>query len=270
MPEFILDKMENMSEQFNIYDCLRISKGIQIAHDLRYKFYIPAKEAPYLLKIEEILNSCAERHIRQSDLTINDLNLILKAFNARKCSRKSHLFQKIISKYDDMDDICISSRTIRDITYNLLTSSYRCSKLFEKFIYYINQNQKWIGAETLEKTLTCFYAVGYVPGNDEFYRVANEIIKRDFNFISGLSIIQSCLALNFFKGLDKELISMVFNINFIKRLEEEIESCYSKETYPERVLNSVMQLNRAVCLDCPEANIPWFQQNYIEAQMSKG
>lgn len=30
-----------------------------------------------------------------------------------------------------------------------------------------------------------------------------------------------------------------------------------------------MQLNRAICLDCPELNIPWFQQNYIEAQMSK-
>lgn len=30
-----------------------------------------------------------------------------------------------------------------------------------------------------------------------------------------------------------------------------------------------MQLNRAICLDCPELNIPWFQQNYIEAQISK-
>lgn len=31
-----------------------------------------------------------------------------------------------------------------------------------------------------------------------------------------------------------------------------------------------MQLNRSVCLDFPEANVPWFQQNYIEAQISKG
>lgn len=31
-----------------------------------------------------------------------------------------------------------------------------------------------------------------------------------------------------------------------------------------------MQLNRSVCLDFPESNIPWFQQNYIEAQISKG
>lgn len=30
-----------------------------------------------------------------------------------------------------------------------------------------------------------------------------------------------------------------------------------------------MQLNRAVCIDFPEAGVPWFQQNYIEAQMTK-
>lgn len=31
-----------------------------------------------------------------------------------------------------------------------------------------------------------------------------------------------------------------------------------------------MQLNRAVCFGYPEARIPWFQQNYIEAHISSG
>lgn len=87
--------------------------------------------------------------------------------------------------------------------------------------------------------------------------------------MSGLSIVQACLAMNFYRTLPEALINRVFNIGFIKRLEDEIEMCYSKATYPERVLNQVMQLNRAVCLDCPAAKVPWFQQNYIEAQMSK-
>lgn len=87
--------------------------------------------------------------------------------------------------------------------------------------------------------------------------------------MNGLSIIQACLALVYFKSLPEHLINRVFSIDFIRRLEKEIEMCYSKQTYPERVLNQVMQLNRAVCLDYPELNIPWFQQNYLEAQMSK-
>lgn len=62
---------------------------------------------------------------------------------------------------------------------------------------------------------------------------------------------------------------MVFSGEFIKRLEQEIAMCYSKNSYPQRIMNQVMQLNRAVCLDCPEVNVKWFQQSFMEAQASK-
>lgn len=85
----------------------------------------------------------------------------------------------------------------------------------------------------------------------------------------GLSIVQSLLALIFYKSCPQQLIAMVFSSEFIKRLEQEIEMCYSKNTYPTKVMNQVMQLNRAVCLDCPEVNVKWFQQSFMEAQGSK-
>lgn len=87
--------------------------------------------------------------------------------------------------------------------------------------------------------------------------------------MSGLKVIEACLALAFYKQLPAHLIDRVFNISFMQRLENEIESCYSKAFFPQLVQNSVMQLNRAVCLDYPENGVPWFQQNFIEAQMSK-
>lgn len=46
--------------------------------------------------------------------------------------------------------------------------------------------------------------------------------------MNGLSIVQACLALCFYKKLPENLINRVFNIEFIKRLEDEIEMCYSK------------------------------------------
>lgn len=87
--------------------------------------------------------------------------------------------------------------------------------------------------------------------------------------MSGLSIVQALLALIFYKSCPQQLIAMVFSSEFIKRLEQEIAMCYSRNTYPQRVMNYVMQLNRAVCLDCPEVNVKWFQQSYMEAQASK-
>ncbi|XP_063703033.1 uncharacterized protein LOC134832796 [Culicoides brevitarsis] len=267
---YVLEKMEDMWEQFNIYDCLQMSKGVQIAYGLRYKNYISASEAPYLLKFEEILNKCAERHLALPHLSITDVGFILKSFNKRKCSRKNNMFQKIITKFDEVVATSeLSSRIIREVCVNLIVSSYRSPGLFDKIIEYICRNSEYVGALTLEKVLWYFYTIGYSPVNEEFFAVANKILKRDFDFLSSLMIIQSCLALTYMKALDKDMISHVFNINFIKRVEEEIQNCYNKARYPDRVQNYLMELNRAVCLHYPEANVPWFQQNYIEAQMAK-
>lgn len=269
IPELIIDKVEEIAGQFNIQDCLKLSRGVQIAHELRYKFYIPKKEAPHLVRIEEVLNKCAAQHITSPTLNIIDLNTIVKAYNARKSSRKSSLFQEMISKYDTIDGQ-FNSRVLREVTFNLVTSNYSCVPMFERLIDYTVKNYDFISGDTLEKIVVSFYTLGFIPENEEFFKACHHIIERDFNYMPGLSIIHSGLALCFFKALSEDLIHKVFNISFIKRLEDEIEACYSKETYPEKVLNNVMQLNRAVCLDVPAANVPWFQQNYIEAQMSKG
>lgn len=87
--------------------------------------------------------------------------------------------------------------------------------------------------------------------------------------MNGLSIVQALHALIFYKSCPQQLIAMVFSSEFVKRLEQEVAMCFSKNTYPQRVMNAFTQLNRAVCLDCPEVNVKWFQQSFIEAQASK-
>lgn len=41
-------------------------------------------------------------------------------------------------------------------------------------------------------------------------------------------------------------------------------------TYPLRVRHLLMELNRAVCLDHPEENIPWFHEKYCEEFLETG
>lgn len=117
--------------------------------------------------------------------------------------------------------------------------------------------------------LTCCYNFSYFPEKLEVLERSSEIIVRDFNYMNGLSIVQALLALVFYKSCPQQLIAMVFSSDFIKRLEQEIAMCYSKNSYPLRVMQQVMLLNRAVCLDCPEVNVKWFQQSFIEAQSTK-
>lgn len=41
-------------------------------------------------------------------------------------------------------------------------------------------------------------------------------------------------------------------------------------TYPTRVRDHLMQLNRAVCIDYPESNVPWFHQKYVDELKKQG
>jgi hypothetical protein len=130
-------------------------------------------------------------------------------------------------------------------------------------------NSEIVTGETVEKVLTACYNLSYFPENPEALETCSEIIHRDFEIMNGLSIVQSLIALTFYKAVPFELVSKVFQSDFIKKLEQEIQMAYRLEIYPQRVMQLVMQLNRAICLDFPEYNIRWFQQNFIEAQMSK-
>ena len=142
-------------------------------------------------------------------------------------STKTHLFQRIIEKYETIQNT-LNSRTIREITFNLNASKYIMPSVCENIMNYIVDNKDYVLGDTVEKALYCCYNLGYVPLNDDAIKSSIEIINRDFNYMSGLAIVQACLALTFYKALPMDLINRVFNIDFIKRIEDEIQLCYSK------------------------------------------
>lgn len=84
-PDFIISKLEAMKEQFTINDCLQISRGLQIALQMRFKYFIPREMGAQLSRIENILNDCAERHLNGNSLSLVDINCIIRTFNNRKC-----------------------------------------------------------------------------------------------------------------------------------------------------------------------------------------
>lgn len=122
--------------------------------------------------------------------------------------------------------------------------------LCENLIQYVVDNKDYVLGDTVEKVLYCCYNLGFIPQNDDVLNCSIEIINRlvlvfeiivflkikiaiiprhrDFDYMNGLSIVQACLALAFYKALPDSLINRVFNMDFIKRLEDEIEMCYSK------------------------------------------
>uniref|UniRef100_A0A1A9W857 RAP domain-containing protein n=1 Tax=Glossina brevipalpis TaxID=37001 RepID=A0A1A9W857_9MUSC len=273
-PNILLSKIINMAEQFTPADCFLISRGIYISLELRYRHQIPPLINMQLATIDSVLTSCADRYlntIEESQYTLNDLNSLTLEFTFVSITalKNSVAYHRTLAKYKEVKCNDLNSRLIKDMAFNFTATNYLVPQILESMFEYITNNYEYIAGDTVEKILTCTYNLGYTPKSSEALQKSSLILLRDFKYMNGLSLVQACLALCFYKALPDELIDKVFCVNFIQRVENEIQMCYSKATYPERVLNLIMQLNRSVCLDYPECNVPWFQQNFINAQMSK-
>ncbi|XP_005177835.3 FAST kinase domain-containing protein 1, mitochondrial isoform X1 [Musca domestica] len=268
-PNIILSKIINMADQFTVADCFLISRGLRISLEMRYRYQTPQLANMQLATIDSVLTSCADRVLADNQLNTSDLNALVRMLSNRKTLQNSVVYHKTLQKYKEIQCEDLNSRIMRDMSYNFLATNYIVPEVLEVMFKYVQNHYEHILGETVEKLLSCAYNLGYTPESYESLEYAGFILLRDFNYMSGLSLVQACLALCYYKTIPEELINKVFCVKFIQRVEDEIQMCYSKATYPERVLNIVMQLNRSVCLDFPEANVPWFQQNFIEAQMSK-
>lgn len=66
----------------------------------------------------------------------------------------------------------------------------------------------------------------------------------------------------------EELIKEIFSINFLGKLDSQLEIL--PDSINKTVRRRLMTLNRAVCLECPEYQVPWFHDIYCHRLQKKG
>ncbi|GLG92697.1 FAST kinase domain-containing protein 1, partial [Gryllus bimaculatus] len=123
---------------------------------------------------------------------------------------------------------------------------------------HIDKNDKSVSTTN---TLMRSYVMRKAPQTTD---ISQCLVNRESNRMSGLAILQASLTLCFFRFLPEEFVHLIFTFTFLERLDAEIADCYAKAIYPSRVRNYLMQVNRAVCLDYPEFDVPWFHKKYCE------
>lgn len=84
IPQFIVNKIEELNEQFTIKDCLNLSRGVQIALEVRFKRPMTSLLENQIESINFSLGKSATRHMQTENLHISQLNSITRAFNNRK------------------------------------------------------------------------------------------------------------------------------------------------------------------------------------------
>ncbi|XP_049938097.1 FAST kinase domain-containing protein 1, mitochondrial [Schistocerca serialis cubense] len=260
----VVDRLVEMAPQFTSVDCLNISRGFQRGVEMCYKKGAHKILLTQYAKVNSVLNTCAQRHLSEKNLDIVTINVIGRAFVNPRSSSQTDIFEHIIDGYEKCNDP-LSSRIIRDAVWNFRSFDYLAPTTVDRMVDYITHNKAHVLAETAEKLLTLCYVHGYTPtGAGSFFSAMIDLILRDRDFMVSLAVIRSSLALCFYNSLPKALIHYIFTVDFLEWIEAELSQCYSKDTYPVRVRHNLMELNRAVCLDYPDADVPWFHKKYCQ------
>ncbi|PSN37677.1 hypothetical protein C0J52_05617 [Blattella germanica] len=260
----LVNKMLNMTYQFNKMDCLYISRGLKTGLAFGQRRNMSQRFLEVFIKIDTMMNNCTLQHLQYRDLKLSDINKLMKAYISRRRLQETALFDHLIQRYQHYNGE-LSSRSLRDLTTNLLVTNCLVPSSLDCLVDYVIQNRSHILGDTVIKLLYTCYTLGYQPTQaNEFFPAAADIIYRDRERIQGLALLQAAIALCFFHQMPENLIHFIFTVHFLERLDEEVHNCYAKATYPMRVRDALMHVNRAVCLDYPEVDVPWFHEKYCQ------
>nr|CAD7455775.1 unnamed protein product [Timema tahoe] len=262
-----MTKLIEMVPQFTEFDCLNISRGLQVAVELRrHRRKLTSQFMSQIVSLNTALDGWALNRVDKDVCTLPQLNLITRAYLNRRGNRNVQLFEKLIFRYKSFNsNIRLSSRIVRDTSLNLLVTSCLIPETIDHLVGYAIEQSEHLLGDTVEKLLHLCYYLGYTPSHsDEFLAASVNVIFRDKERMQGLSLLHSALALCFFHKLPEPLVKYIFTVDFLERMDDEISQCYSKATYPMKIRHHLMQLNRAVCLDYPDIDVPWFHEKYIQ------
>ncbi|XP_050832753.1 FAST kinase domain-containing protein 1, mitochondrial isoform X3 [Serinus canaria] len=131
-------------------------------------------------------------------------------------------------------------------------SSELCAKLLQKIptseIYFI---------------LFLFSALNYdPPENEEFFKSCIQHLTSNLSHLETHHLVLLAHVLAMAGYFPPVLITTIFNISFLSKLDAQLNVL--PDMVKQRVHSSLMKLNRAVCLECPEFHIPWFHEPYCQ------
>uniref|UniRef100_A0A670XS72 FAST kinase domains 1 n=1 Tax=Pseudonaja textilis TaxID=8673 RepID=A0A670XS72_PSETE len=206
---------------------------------------------PYGSILQKI-NSCAFQRLE----AMNKLDLLLKEFKYLHGKWfQEVLLEKTIVALHRLRDQITWSNVVKFASF-LTGTNYRCTLLLDKVAAvateHIDQVQR-----TILFILVLFSLLNYEPPEAEkFFEACINHYEPSLLVLLGFALASS----GYFP---QKVLKAIFNIEFLSKLDAELQSKSRKTSL------QLMELNRAVCLECPELQIPWFHKRFCEQLKEK-
>lgn len=217
----IYDKLQENQEQINLTELASLTKSLHVSKSLKYGNF-----NFYYNKIAILLDDLiAKKSCEQMELT--EFFLYIKSCMYLDNGDKEEVLENVEKHFAHTKNL--SSRTIKAISQSLYLLNTLVPGVIDEMVGYVIKNQQRLLGFTAERIINLCYQFGYTPKESEaFFEAITNILIRDQERLSGLSYLQTCLALCFFQKLPASFIKQIFNVYFLERLDTELAHCYYK------------------------------------------
>lgn len=175
--ENFIDELSKISPQLSLIDTILLSKALNTFIKFNARKPLTPSMGQVCLKLNNIIQNCANRFLNNSALSLTDLNGLMKMFINRITQYETRDFYKILTKYDECEyELC--SKSIKDTIYCMYSSGYVTTSFLDKLCNYIEMKKDSLTGDTVHKILFLLFHSGYNRENKIFLKCIADIIER--------------------------------------------------------------------------------------------
>ncbi|KAM9851247.1 FAST kinase domain-containing protein 1, mitochondrial [Aulostomus maculatus] len=263
-PEYdVIQHVDAVVTQCNLRDLRTISGAITkwISMDPS-QYYNPDTKYVSLL---QTVNRCSHERLQKADR----LELVLAELKRISGEWLNKMLREeiMVTLKRMMDQI--NWTNVPNLALFLSKMKYFCPPLMERIASVAIKDMDKIHYTLTAFILAPFSSMNYVPERaDEFYDVCIRHITPHFRSLEPDKLVLLVHTLGMAGIFPEELIKEVFSIDFLRKFDSYMETLPHKLALRAQLL--LMQLNRIVCLECPQIQVPWFHKQFCQKLQKRG
>ncbi|XP_019945164.2 FAST kinase domain-containing protein 1, mitochondrial [Paralichthys olivaceus] len=262
LEEAIKSRVEAVVNQCSLNNLNTISSAISkwVRNDPSYRHNTPSKYVHLL----QILNCSSHERLQTADRL--DLLLEELKYSSGEWFEEMLLEETIVTLERMMDQINWNS--VSDLGFFLTRMNHLCPPLMDRIASVVIKEIDKIHHSATYATLLPFSILSYDPPQaDELYDVCIQRFTPHIRSFDPHLLVLLAYSLALADRFPEELIREIFSIDFLGKLDSQLETL--PDSLNMRTRMRLMELNRAVCLECPEFQVPWFHESYCQQLQKK-
>ncbi|XP_032384817.1 FAST kinase domain-containing protein 1, mitochondrial [Etheostoma spectabile] len=263
LDDSVISRVDSVVTQCNLNDLNTISFAVAkwVRNDPSYRHNTPSK----YVRLLQTLNRCGHERLQKA----NRLDLVLEELKyiSGEWFEEMLVEETMVTLKRMMDQI--NWTNVPELALFLTRINHLCPPLMDRIATMAIKDIDKIHHSATYATLLPFSVLNYDPVQaDELYDVCIQRFTPHIRSFDPHLLVLLAYTLAVADCFPEELVKEIFSIDFLGKLDAQLETLPDNLNMRTRL--RLMELNRAVCLECPEFQVPWFHERYCQQLQKKG